>query len=271
MKNALSFTMLLALAAACAPALDTPAGNSSASTPVEPEQSVPLEDTVWELVSFLDAGTFISFGDQDYTLTFRGDGSVEAQLHCNSGGGSYTVDGDRLSFGPLFTTLMHCGDDSVAALYGRTLAEVEAFSIKGGELALTTASDSTLLYRPAGTAARPEPAGSRLRGGTWELLEIVRPAGEREVPQGTYALSFSDQGDELLVTADCNRGRGTFTLNDGGFLEIGPVGLTRMACPPGSISAEFAGLVGEAQQFSITEGILEIVTADSTVLRFGRD
>jgi len=266
MKNILPFIALTGLLAACAPAAGGN-GQSSAADSTEPA-AVPLEDTSWELIGFVDDGNTIAFDGQEYALTFREDGSVEAQLHCNSGGGSYTADGNELSFSPLFTTLMHCGDDSVADLFGRTLADVESFRIEGNELLLRTPHDSTLLFRAADTAPEAESGPADPRGGTWQLQEINRPDGQSETPEGEYSVTFSEHADELLVTADCNNGRGTFSLSADGTLSVGPVALTRMACPPGSLSVEFAQLLGESEQWNRSGNTLELVTADSTVLVF---
>lgn len=269
MKNMLASLGLISLLAACAPAAGGTAGGSQAERPQEP---LPLEDTVWELISFVDDGNAIAFDGQEYSLVFRDDGSLEARLHCNSGGGTYTADAGELTFGPLFTTLMYCGDDSIADLFGRALADVETYVIDGNELVLSTAGHGTLLFRGAesGAAEPVEGDESSLRGEPWHLLGLTRPGEDPTLPEGTYSVTFSAHADEVLVTADCNNGRATFSAGDDGQLDIGPVALTRMACPPGSISTEFAELLGQAGRFELDGSRLELITADSTVLIFGR-
>ena len=49
-----------------------------------------------------------------------------------------------------------------------------------------------------------------------------------------YRFEFGGDG-RLSVRVDCNRGRGTWTSAGPNQLQIGPLALTRAACPPGSL------------------------------------
>jgi heat shock protein HslJ len=72
----------------------------------------------------------------DITLEFT-DGQVSGTAGCNSYSGSYEADDQgALSFGPLATTQMACGDVEMVleANYLQTLEQVSAFAIEEGIL-----------------------------------------------------------------------------------------------------------------------------------------
>ncbi|MBS0214995.1 MAG: META and DUF4377 domain-containing protein [Proteobacteria bacterium] len=55
--------------------------------------------------------------DKPLTLDF-GDGRVSVRNACNGIGGSYTLEGDTLTFGPMMGTMMACADPRLTALDG---------------------------------------------------------------------------------------------------------------------------------------------------------
>jgi len=111
---------------------------------------------------------------------------------------------------------------------------------------------------------------SRLAGTAWRLVEIAsmddtvyRPA------QGArYELVF-EPGGKLVVQADCNGGRGSWTETPPSGLELGPIATTRMACPPESIDARFLADLGYVRSFVMEKGHLFLATmADGSILEF---
>lgn len=86
-------------------------------------------------------------------------------------------------------------------------------------------------------------AGDELAGTVWrwlalegaEALEIERP--------GRYTLELQGDG-RYSARADCNRANGAYTLEQGR-LTLGPAATTLAACPPGSHSSRFLGLLGQ--------------------------
>ena len=84
-----------------------------------------------------------------------------------------------------------------------------------------------------------------------------------------YTIKLLPDG-QFQFTADCNTGRGTYTLQGGqlGF-EIGP--MTRAACPPGSLSDEFIEELQAAAIYFVEGGELYIdLIYDSGTMRFVR-
>jgi heat shock protein HslJ len=85
----------------------------------------------------------------------------------------------------------------------------------------------------AGTPAGADTVG--LVGPVWRLVEFRGGDDTRLTPDDPdkYTLEFKADGT-LGARIDCNRGRGTWKSSGPG-LELGPLALTRMACPPGSL------------------------------------
>lgn len=147
MKRTLYSLLLLGLLAACAPTVDP--GAVTSTEPTETSEPPQLIGTTWQLQSLQEAGgAQVELHDQVYTLTFEPDGSLGAQLDCNSGGGSYTLDGESLAFGPVISTLMFCSEQSVASNFGVALARVERFDFAGEELILSGEDGTSLRFLP---------------------------------------------------------------------------------------------------------------------------
>ena len=73
-----------------------------------------------------------------YTISFQADTLASVQADCNSGSGRYTlVEGQRIEFGPMVTTLMGCPEGSQGPEYLRQLGAAEAWAVTGDSLSLT--------------------------------------------------------------------------------------------------------------------------------------
>lgn len=80
--------------------------------------------------------------EKSFTLTFDGDGSVSATTDCNKMSGSYELDGNQISFGPMAMTRMFCAD-SQEQEFAAMLNEVQSFFFTSrGELILELKFDS---------------------------------------------------------------------------------------------------------------------------------
>jgi para-nitrobenzyl esterase len=115
-------------------------------------------------------------------------------------------------------------------------------------------------------ASAPSPVG-----GVWQLAEIRDPGGDVLVPDdpAKYTLALQDDG-AAVIRADCNRGRGGYTI-DGGEIGFGAIALTRAMCPPGSLDMRFVNALGQAVGWSIHEDRLHLDTAaGGSVLVFAR-
>lgn len=146
---------------------------------------------------------------------------------------------------------------------------------KSGTLRWTT--DSTLLVDPGQThtdlgmvtlvqVSAEQPA---LAGGAW-LVEDINGQGVMDILQTT--LAFDDAG-QVSGNAGCNRYSGTYTLNDG-TLQLGPLALTRKACPPAITNQEQKFLATVAGPLAVAfdaTGALILTGADGMSLRARRN
>lgn len=104
----------------------------------------PLEGTTWTLDTLVDgqAAQSVPAGVPPVTAVFDGK-AVRVETHCNGVGGTYTVEGDTITFelGP--STRMACGDDIM--LVENSVAEVMA-----GAATFTIDADKLTLKAPSG-------------------------------------------------------------------------------------------------------------------------
>ena len=95
------------------------------------------------------------------------------------------------------------------------------------------------------SSAREEPAPqteagpaalSDLGGTTWRLVKFEGGDETTLTPDdpAKYTIAFQPDG-RLNARIDCNRGMGTWKSSGPPQLEFGPLALTRVMCPPGSL------------------------------------
>lgn len=106
-------------------------------------------------------------------------------------------------------------------------------------------------------------------GVVWTWLSTQTGDGRGVVPDARerYTLEFRS-GGTVNVRADCNRGSASYT-RDGAALGIGPVALTRMACPADSRDADFVkGLAAVSTHSMVGSDLVLKFKADSGSMRF---
>jgi heat shock protein HslJ len=68
-----------------------------------------LQGTPWQLESMeIAGGTFEPDDPSRFTVEFDADGTIGIRADCNQCGGTYVLNGDRLTAGPLACTLVAC-------------------------------------------------------------------------------------------------------------------------------------------------------------------
>jgi len=93
--------------------------------------------------------------------------------------------------------------------------------------------------------------------------------GTLVIPEGRdrYTLEFQP-GGTVRVRADCNRGSASY-VRSGGTLDIGPVALTRMACPSDTRDVDFLkGLGAVAGHLIRGNDLVLTLKGDSGSMRF---
>lgn len=216
----------------------------------------PLTGTLWQATMINNGqGAVVSVvGGTEVTATFQDDGVVSGTAGCNSYSGSYTVDGDQISFGPAAMTAMMCvepeGVMEQEAAFAAALESAATYAIQGDQLELRTADGalavSFVAAGPAAAAPEEQPAepALSLEGPTWQLTSYVDSAGEWTAAAVEATITF--EGGQASGNASCNRYFATYTV-DGNQLTIGLGGSTMMACPEPAMSQEQAFLSNLAE------------------------
>jgi heat shock protein HslJ len=119
--------------------------------PVAPEPDAALEGTAWRLDAIVegrDPDSAVSSVLGDASLEFEG-GRLGGHSGCNSFGGGYEIDGNRLVVGDIESTLIGC-DEALAAQEAHIVGVLQAepaFRIEGASLQLTGDDGRGLIYR----------------------------------------------------------------------------------------------------------------------------
>lgn len=104
----------------------------------------------WKLTSYghADAPT-PAVEEAEAGLTFNEDGTVTGDSGCNGLGGTYTVEGDQVTFGEIVSTLMACDDARMAQedAVHQVLADTATFAIDENTLTLTNNDMVLILTR----------------------------------------------------------------------------------------------------------------------------
>jgi len=100
--------------------------------------------------------------------------------------------------------------------------------------------------------------------GTQTPVERITPARPSD-----YTLEFMPD-TTVVAKIDCNRGHGKYRM-EGKSILIGPLATTRMACPPGSLDAQFAQQLDAARVIFFRGDTLYLdLFADSGTMRFSQ-
>lgn len=99
--------------------------------------TLEMKQWTWVETTYDDGAKLTPNKADAFTLAFAEDGSLSVGTDCNSMGGRYEVDGNKVMFGPMFSTKMFC-QDSQEQDFAAMLADTELFSFTSkGELILT--------------------------------------------------------------------------------------------------------------------------------------
>lgn len=136
----------------------TPAAPAEPVAPVEPavpaEPAAPAEITgvTWQLQEISrESGSVSPVADPTkYTLTLKADGTVAIVADCNTGTGTYEVDGSAISFQQLATTRMACPRPSMGSQFTKVLEFADSYAVENGNFVLSYSNGSgSLTFAPA--------------------------------------------------------------------------------------------------------------------------
>lgn len=188
---------------------DTPVPPSATPEPAgaTPSPTAPAEEpdalagSEWLLVSFGPVGAEEPVvAGSEITLSFVTGGQAGGSGGCNSYGGSYQVDGSKVTFGEIVSTLMACADEAVNEQEGRYLAALGAatsFEMRGDSLTIHYDEGQGALNFIRQGAATPTPAGEM--GSAVQLRELFMVAASSGWALGQVE---GDPAEQVLFTAD---------------------------------------------------------------------
>lgn len=104
----------------------------------------------WKLTAYgLADATTPAVEDTEAGLNFNEDGTVTGNSGCNGLGGTYTVEGDQVTFSEIISTLMACDDPRMAQeeAVHQVLTDTASFQIEGNTLTLTNNDRVLVLTR----------------------------------------------------------------------------------------------------------------------------
>lgn len=239
------------------------AGCSLVPTQVPPDAGTALEGTRWTLELYLDSqGDLVSvLPDTEVTAQFEA-GEIGGSAGCNRYFGSYEVDGDKLSIGPLASTEMYCHPDEVMdqeMAYLAALGSAASYKTEDDRLEIADSPGQTVLV----FAVR---APAPLTGTTWQMMTYNNGREAVVSPlRGTDITALFGEGGSLTGSAGCNNYTTSYEL-DGDNITIGPIAITFMMCaePEGTMEQESAYLAALelAATYKIEGDQLELLDAE---------
>lgn len=227
----------------------------------------PLEQTVWQLVSYRDSNGNVVTAWNEAPATFQfAAGRVIGTTGCNRFFSGYTVTGDELAIAPGGSTLMACFPEALAQQESAILAGMN--NVSGYEL---TTDELQLLNRDGNVLFTLMPqVSASLTNTNWTLIAYSNGQGSLASPvlETTLTATFDDAGG-LTGSAGCNTYRANFEHTDQ-TLQIGAAGSTRRLCPvpDGTMQQEqvFLGLLAAVSTYDIDGNQLTLKDAAGMVL-----
>lgn len=184
-------------------------------------------------------------------------GRVSGFSGCNTFAGGYTLEGARVTLGPLAGTMMACPEPAASIERTFKAAFTGSFrqALAGDRLTFTPESGAPLTFEK-----EPPP---RLEGVTWEATGFNnnRQAVVGLQAEGQITFSFADGA--VSGTAGCNSFRSPYTA-EGNRITIGPAVTTRKVCTESLMlqEREFLAALESAVVWAIDGDVLDMHRAD---------
>ena len=207
---------------------------SSAGAPASPNASAQTPGLAGRTFLSTDLQGLTLVPGSRITLTFKDDGSLGASAGCNSMGGAYAIDGDRLTTGQMMTTEMGCAEPLMKqdSWLSSFISDVK-FTLDGDTLTLDDGTVTvTLLDQKFATPDHP------IEGTLWVVDGIVTGEAVSSIPTGVTA-SLRIVDGQAEVRFGCNTGGGPVEVTPD-TLTFGPMISTKMACEPDAMAMEAA-------------------------------
>ena len=143
------------------------------------------------------------------------------------------------------------------------LPGVEQARIAASPLQPTAPVSEAASVGPTAVVLPTETPRPTVVGPVWQWVSSTFKDGVVVAPADPASYTFQLLPDgNALVQADCNFGTGAYQETDTGFA-FGPIGTTKMACPPDSLDSEFLGQLRNIERYEIDDGGLTIHLLDA--------
>jgi heat shock protein HslJ len=231
----------------------------SACTQPSKNEPPKLDNTSWYA---LKIGDLTPPEDRPSTLYFGKDG-ISGSAGCNSYFGSYSLDGEKITFSQIGSTMMYCEEAmEQETAFLNALQAAAGYRVDDGKLELVDSGGKTLI-----TMAPIQHA--ELSGLVWKLTMLNN---------GQQAVSSLPEGIEITAQFKDGRVQGSAGCNtyfadyqvEGEQLTIGNPGSTKMMCsePEGVMEQEalFLQALGNAVKYEIREQTLTVFGEDGEIL-----
>ena len=227
--------------------------------------AAPLEGTTWQLIAYLDAAGSLTlpYREAPATLTMA-DGQAGGNTGCNNYFGSYTLDGDSLSFGPMGATMMMCPEPQAMQeqAYLAGLENVATYAIVGNQLHLLNADGEIIMaFEPQVSVGLTNTVWSAtgVNNGNQAVVSLVN---------GSEITAIFAEDGTLSGSAGCNNYSTSYTI-DGDSITIAMGASTMMFCgePEGVMDqeAQYLAALETAATYTIAADRLELRTADGAL------
>jgi heat shock protein HslJ len=207
---------------------------------LQPQSNTGLVGVTWQLNSVNNGREAVvsALAGTQVTASFGADGSVAGSGGCNTYRGSYTLNGNSLTFGPLATTRMACAQpimDQETAFF-QALQTTATFSFESGQLWLRDANGSTQVIFAAPPVAPPRavPVGVMWR---IQYYNNGQDGLAMALPTAQANAVFGADG-RVAGSTGCNNFNGPYTSSAGSAINFGLMAVTERACLSDAVNAQ---------------------------------
>jgi heat shock protein HslJ len=198
---------------------------------------------------------------------FQAEGRIAGADGCNTVAGGYQLKAEAVTFGQLAGTQMACLNNAdTQRAYRDALRSAVRLVISGNRMELFHVSGRRLAAFLGGDQAGAGP----LVGTSWQLVAFRGSDDTTLTPddRSKYTVAFGADG-QLTARIDCNRGRGSWKVIGPSQVALGPLALTRAACPAGSMHDHIVKQWGNVRSYVIQDGHLFLsLIADGGIYEF---
>ena len=218
-----------------------------------------VANTAWELLAIRDYDALLAADlDSPAVLELKEDGTFHMTTGCGELAGTYTLDGEAISFEvQMITAVENCSELQVQQALAVENLLMNATSHSVEEETLTIAIDGNNDARFERLQKIDDGGLVVLEDITWQWSNLVEtePAAQSVVPSPeSYTLTFLPDG-VVSIQADCNVVSGSYTL-EGSQLSIEHGPSTLAFCGEESLDVQYLDLLTQVESYVLDNGQL---------------